>query len=117
MTRTGTVAFGEYRTWFRVEGDLASGVPPVVLLLGGPGATHDYLLAMTGLATGGRAVVLYDQLGNGGSTHLRDKAGDGEFWTMQLFLESWRTCSRSWASPSTTSSARAGAGSWPRSTR
>jgi len=87
MTRTGTVAFGEYRTWFRVEGDLASGVPPVVLLHGGPGATHDYLLAMTGLATGGRAVVLYDQLGNGGSTHLRDKAGDGEFWTMQLFLD------------------------------
>jgi len=28
MTRTGTVAFGEYRTWFRVEGDMASGVPP-----------------------------------------------------------------------------------------
>ncbi len=77
MTRTGTVAFGEYQTWFRVEGDLASGVPPVVLLHGGPGATHDYLLAMTGLATGGRAVVLYDQLGNGGSTHLRDRAGDG----------------------------------------
>jgi len=36
------------------------------------------------LAKDGRAVVHYDQLGNGRSTHLRDKGSD--FWTPQLFL-------------------------------
>jgi L-proline amide hydrolase len=30
---------------------------------------------------------MYDQLGCGKSTHLPEKAGDGEFWTTQLFLD------------------------------
>ena len=38
-----------------------------------------------GLATAGRAVVHYDQLGNGRSTHLREKGAD--FWTPALFLD------------------------------
>jgi L-proline amide hydrolase len=36
------------------------------------------------LAETGRAVVHYDQIGNGRSTHLRDKGPD--FWTVDLFL-------------------------------
>ena len=80
----GTVAFREHETWYRVVGDGPK--PPVVLLHGGPGATHDYLLAMAGLAQD-RPVVFYDQLGNGRSTHLPDKAGDGEFWTPELFAD------------------------------
>ena len=81
----GTVAFREHETWYRVTGELdpASPLAPVVLLHGGPGATHDYLDAMRGLAAGGRAVVQYDQLGNGRSTHLRDRGPD--FWTVDLF--------------------------------
>ncbi|MFI7003361.1 proline iminopeptidase-family hydrolase [Nocardia sp. NPDC050175] len=81
----GTVPFGEHRTWFRVTGDLSSGVAPVVVVHGGPGSTHDYLLNLTGLASGGRPVVHYDQLGNGGSSHLPDRAAS--FWTVELFAD------------------------------
>ncbi|WP_238412055.1 proline iminopeptidase-family hydrolase [Saccharothrix deserti] len=80
-----TVAFGPYRTWYRVTGDLRSGRPPVVVVHGGPGSTHDYLLPLTVLAEDGWPVVHYDQLGNGGSTHLPDRGAD--FWTVDLFLD------------------------------
>jgi L-proline amide hydrolase len=72
-------------TWYRVDGDLdAHGPAPLVVLHGGPGATHDYLANLAELATGGRAVVLYDQLGNGRSTHLPERGA--EFWTVDLFV-------------------------------
>jgi L-proline amide hydrolase len=77
------VAFEEHETWYRIEGELGSGPPPLVTLHGGPGATHDYLLSLADLARDGRAVVFYDQLGNGNSTHLPDRGAD--FWTVDLF--------------------------------
>jgi L-proline amide hydrolase len=82
---TGTVAFHEWQTWYRVTGDLSSAKTPLVAVHGGPGCTHDYLLALTRLAGDGRAVVHYDQLGGGRSTHLPEEGGD--FWTVDLFLE------------------------------
>ena len=84
----GTVAFRGHETWYRVVGDLATGTggpAPLVTLHGGPGGTHDYLLALEDLTAAGRAVVFYDQLGNGRSTHLRD-APEG-LWTFELFLD------------------------------
>jgi L-proline amide hydrolase len=78
------VRFGEFETWYRVTGDLGSPRPALVVVHGGPGSTHDYLLPLTEFAVDGRAVVHYDQLGNGGSTHLRDRGA--EFWTVELFL-------------------------------
>ncbi|MGW4433314.1 proline iminopeptidase-family hydrolase [Streptomyces tendae] len=80
----GTVPFGEYQTWYRVTGDLSSGSPAVVVVHGGPGSTHDYLQNMAVLADHGWPVVHYDQLGNGGSTHLPGRGAD--FWTVDLFL-------------------------------
>ncbi|MFE3783613.1 proline iminopeptidase-family hydrolase, partial [Amycolatopsis sp. NPDC059090] len=56
----------------------------VVVVHGGPGSTHDYLLRLAGLAGLGWPVVHYDQLGNGGSTHLPGRGA--EFWTPRLFL-------------------------------
>jgi L-proline amide hydrolase len=84
----GYAPFGEGRTWFRVVGDLAAaqqpdGPAPLVTLHGGPGACHDYLLAMADLADSGRAVVFYDQTGNGRSSHYPDR-GAG-FYTVDLF--------------------------------
>lgn len=76
--------FGDYRTWFRVTGDLASGKVPLVVAHGGPGDTHDYVDSFKDIANDGRAVVHYDQIGNGSSTHLRDAPKD--FWTVDLFL-------------------------------
>ncbi|HZQ89949.1 MAG TPA: proline iminopeptidase-family hydrolase [Gaiellaceae bacterium] len=75
-------------TWYRVTGDLRpddSAVPaPLVVLHGGPGASHDYLLSLIDLAEEGRAVVHYDQLGNGRSTHFPERGAD--FWTVELFV-------------------------------
>ncbi|HZT18507.1 MAG TPA: proline iminopeptidase-family hydrolase [Dongiaceae bacterium] len=89
---TGSIAQGEgyadfrdYRTWYRITGELGKGRTPVVILHGGPGCTHDYVDSFKGLAADGRAVIHYDQVGNGRSTHLRDKGAD--FWTPRLFLD------------------------------
>ena len=83
-TSSGTVDFGEWRTWYRITGDLGSGVAPLVVAHGGPGATHDYVLTIADISRSGRPVIHYDQLGNGRSTHLRDRGAD--FWTVDLFL-------------------------------
>jgi L-proline amide hydrolase len=83
----GYAAFDGSQTWYQVHGDLpaaADGPAPLVVLHGGPGATHDYLTPLAGLAREGRAVVLYDQLGNGRSTHHRDRGAD--YWTVDLFV-------------------------------
>lgn len=83
MTTTGQVPFREYRTWYRITGELGAGVP-LVVLHGGPGCTHNYVLSLARLAYS-RPVVHYDQLGCGKSTHLRD--ADPGFWTVELFLD------------------------------
>jgi L-proline amide hydrolase len=80
----GYAPFEDWQTWYRVTGDLGAEKAPVVVLHGGPGATHDYLLSVNDLAGQGRAVVLYDQLGNGRSTHLPERGA--EFWTVELFV-------------------------------
>lgn len=88
-TTEGTVPFRGHQTWYRVTGDLAAstaaGKVPLVVLHGGPGVPHDYTLRIAGLAAGGRAVVHYDQLGCGRSTHLPEAGAD--FWNVQLFLD------------------------------
>nr|UTI67652.1 AptL [Actinoallomurus sp. ID145808] len=83
--RKGTIPFGSWKTWYQVTGTLGAGRPPVIALHGGPGSTHDYLLRLTALAEEGWPVIHYDQLGNGGSTHLPGKGAD--FWSIQLFLD------------------------------
>ncbi|MFE9815433.1 proline iminopeptidase-family hydrolase [Streptomyces sp. NBC_00236] len=79
----GTLPFGEHETWYRVTGDLRSDRPTLVVVHGGPGSTHDYLQNLSDLADDGWSVVHYDQIGNGGSTHLPDRGPD--FWTVDLF--------------------------------
>ena len=83
--RNGVVPFREWETWYRVTGDLSSTKVPLLVAHGGPGCTHDYVLALAELAKEGRPVVHYDQLGGGRSTHLPEKGGD--FWTVDLFLD------------------------------
>ena len=83
-TTEGFSDYKGYRTWYRVTGDLTSDRLPLVVAHGGPGCTHDYVDSFKELAGPGRAVIHYDQIGNGKSTHLPDKGGD--FWTVEFFL-------------------------------
>jgi L-proline amide hydrolase len=89
----GTVDFDGFETWYRIVGELpAPGAPgprPLVTLHGGPGATHRYLSSLADLAVDGRAVVFYDQLGNGQSTHLPERGA--EWWTVELFARELAT--------------------------
>lgn len=77
----GYVDIRGYRTWYRVvgEGDRT----PLLCLHGGPGAPHDYLEPLEALASTGRKIVFYDQLGCGNS----DRPHDRSLWTMGLFLD------------------------------
>ena len=85
-TEEGFAPFGDYRTWYRITGSLDSGRLPLVVAHGGPGCTHDYVDSFREIAgLDGRAVIHYDQLGNGNSTRLPEKGPD--FWTVQLFLD------------------------------
>ncbi|KAI1433706.1 Alpha/Beta hydrolase protein [Xylaria sp. CBS 124048] len=91
--REGTVPFKvpgvseSCQTWFKIFGDLASaGATPLIILHGGPGACHEYLLPLTDLSTS-TPLVFYDQIGNGKSTHLPEKGGDERFWSVKLFQD------------------------------
>lgn len=93
-TRTGTIPFTppgtslETETWYALWGELSSSTVPLIVLHGGPGVAHNYLLPTSHLSSApwSRTVILYDQLGCGKSTHLPDKNGDTDFWTPQLFM-------------------------------
>ncbi|MGC9269637.1 proline iminopeptidase-family hydrolase [Acidiphilium sp.] len=84
-TIEGFAPFGAWRTWYRVTGAIDGAKPPLVVLHGGPGCTHDYVDSLKELATTGRAVVHYDQIGGGRSTHLPDRGA--AFWTVDLFID------------------------------
>ncbi len=65
----GRIPFRGASTWYRIVGEAeAPGRLPLVCLHGGPGAAHDYLEPLEGLAGTGRRVVFYDQLGCGRSS-------------------------------------------------
>jgi proline-specific peptidase len=73
-------------TWYKVVGDLNT-QPALIALHGGPGAGHSYLSPLIDLYnTHGIPIVFYDQVGCGNSTHFRDRMGDSEFWTINLFI-------------------------------
>jgi proline-specific peptidase len=77
----GYVDFRGYRTWYRVAGELGPGATPLLALHGGPGSTHHYFAPLDGLAAE-RPVVVYDQIGCGGS----DRPDDIE-WSVEVFRE------------------------------
>jgi len=76
------------KTWYKVYGDLANRKHrPLVVLHGGPGVVHDYMLSISDLWTKNEIpVIFYDQIGGGMSTHLPEKNGDVDFWSIQLFI-------------------------------
>ena len=84
MSATVTEGYVDYlghKTWYRVAGDLTSGAVPLLALHGGPGSTHHYFAPLERLADE-RPVVLYDQLGCGGS----DRPQEIE-WSVEVFRD------------------------------
>jgi len=75
-----------YQTSYKVLGSLKEEKTPVVALHGGPGMSHHYMLPHKILfEQSGIPVVFYDQIGNGESSHIKDKPK--EFWTAELFMD------------------------------
>ncbi|KAF8987299.1 Alpha/Beta hydrolase protein [Cyathus striatus] len=90
MSYTGIAEFtfgGKvYQTWYKVFGDLKeSGKRPLVALHGGPGMSHHYMLRHKILYEKARIpVVVYDEIGNGKSSHALDEPK--EFWNLEVFM-------------------------------
>jgi L-proline amide hydrolase len=80
--REGYASSRGYKTRFRVVGKSRSR-RPLLCIHGGPGMTYRYLHPLEEMATTGRQVVFYDQLGCGGSDRL-DSAAE---WSLDLFLD------------------------------
>ncbi|TVY75753.1 L-amino acid amidase [Lachnellula suecica] len=75
------------KTWYKTVGDIDSGTP-LIVLHGGPGAGHEYLLSLSDLNEEyDIPIIFYDQIGSGKSTHLREKQGDTSFWTFDLYIQ------------------------------
>lgn len=75
-----------YQTWYKIFGELSSGVRPLVVLHGGPGLSHHYVLPFRQIyARFNIPVIFYDQIGIGESSHPKDVPK--EFWTLELFMD------------------------------
>jgi proline-specific peptidase len=80
----GYIPFHGYNTWYRIVGEREEpGKLPLLVLHGGPGATHDYLESLEAMASTGRRVIFYDQLGCGNSDHPHNPS----LWTVELYVE------------------------------
>ena len=65
--KEGRMPFMGYSTYYRIVGE-PSGRPPLLLLHGGPGSTHNYFEVLDRVAgETGRQVISYDQIGCGES--------------------------------------------------
>lgn len=80
-TQEGYIPVTGGRIWYKVVGKNLQGVP-LLVLHGGPGASHDYLEPIEGIARD-RPVVFYDQLGCGNS----DKPEDTALWTLERYVD------------------------------
>jgi L-proline amide hydrolase len=74
-------------TWYKIIGSVTSPLTPLIVIHGGPGLSHDYLICLAELNKRfGIPLIFYDQIGTGLSTHLAEKNGDEAFWADELFI-------------------------------
>jgi len=69
------------KIWYKIVGHKNSGTP-LIIIHGGPGATHDYLETISELADN-RPIIFYDQLGSGNSDHPCDNS----LWRIERFVD------------------------------
>ncbi|PKG31831.1 proline iminopeptidase-family hydrolase [Methanoregula sp.] len=84
-SREGLIPVSGGNVWYRIFGADKPGIP-LLVLHGGPGIPHDYLLPVSKLADE-RPVIFYDQLGCGNS----DKTEDLSLLTVERFIDELAT--------------------------
>ena len=83
MIQEGFMPFRGLRTYYRIVGEGKK--TPLVLLHGGPGSTHNYFEVLDCLATDGRKIISYDQIGCGKSpAGHRTDLFNREVWVEEL---------------------------------
>lgn len=82
----GYIPFKGYKTYYKVFGEPVKNKAPLLVLHGGPGSAHNYMLGLSALAKQGMQVIFYDQLGGG----LSDHPNDDSLWTIPLFVDELR---------------------------
>ncbi len=81
--REGYMPFEGYQTYYRIVGEENGTKPPLILLHGGPGSTHNYFEVLDELAKeDSRELIMYDQLGCGNS-YLD---GHPELWNAETWV-------------------------------
>lgn len=81
----GFMPYHGYQTYYRIVGEASSTKAPLVLLHGGPGSTHNYFESLDPIATTGRQLIMYDQLGCGQSSIPQDPSlWKAETWVDEL---------------------------------
>jgi len=78
----GYIPFRNYKTYYKIFGEQRFDTLPLLVLHGGPGSGHNYMLGLSELASD-RQVIFYDQLGSGLSSH----PSDDSLWTVPTFIE------------------------------
>lgn len=81
FVQTGRVPVTGGKIWYRAIGRNRSKLP-LLVVHGGPGATHDYLEPLAALADE-RPVIFYDQLDCGNS----EKTDNPELWTVERYRD------------------------------
>lgn len=86
MIKEVLIPFGHYQTYCRIVGEQTDR-PPLLLLHGGPGSTHNYFELLDSLAErSGRQLIMYDQLGCGRSSIPDDQPTlyNAKTWVAEL---------------------------------
>lgn len=85
--KEGYIPFMGFKTYYRIAEAENSDLPPVLLLHGGPGSTHNYMEIFDCFAEEGRTMVTYDQIGCGNSY----VDGHPELWKMETWISELTT--------------------------
>ncbi len=80
--KEGHIQFQNFKTFYKIFGKPTTNKVPLLVLHGGPGSGHNYLLPLAELAEKGQQIVFYDQLGCGESSASEDRHD----WSINLFI-------------------------------
>ena len=78
----GRFRFREWTNWFGILGEIRTQPAPVIIIPGGPGATHHLLEPIARLTPPDRTLIYYDPTGAGASDRPT-----GVAWNLELFVD------------------------------